>query len=220
MLMKTLPLKLCLVFLLHNLGGYVLGQNSFPSSCIIVSVPEQQLTLWHQGKIARRYKISTSKFGLSSQNGSYATPLGWHSIAAKIGQGVPHGGVFKNRQWTGEILPINAPGRDPIVTRILWLTGEEWQNSNSFDRKIYIHGTPEEATLGRPSSYGCVRMSSRDVIDLFERVSVGTPVLITTDRTLSREVQLKIASARNLFHSRLWAYDQSPLFIRSAPLVP
>ncbi len=196
--------------------------RTFPSRFILVSVPEQRLTLWDENKVVKQYKISTSKFGLSTRAGSYATPLGWHSIVAKIGDGVPHGGVFKNRKWTGEILPINAPGRDPIVTRIMWLTGEEWQNSNSFDRKIYIHGTPEEATLGRPTSYGCVRMASRDVIDLYDRVSTGTPVLITQESTMSREVQMQVASARLIFPPRSLAYDQSknPLFLRSAPLVP
>lgn len=199
------------------------GQDRvFPSRFILVSVPEQRLSLWEDNKIIKRYPISTSKFGLGTRNGSYATPLGWHSIVAKIGDGIPHGGVFKNRQWTGEILPINAPGRDPIVTRILWLTGEEWHNSNSFDRKIYIHGTPEEKMLGRAASYGCVRMASRDVIDLYQRVNVGTPVLITQEHTMSREAQAQIVSARNFFPPRSWAYDRSDngIFRRDVPAVP
>jgi hypothetical protein len=211
-----------ILLLLFCMGGnYLHGQDRvFPSRFILVSVPEQRLTLWDQNKVLRIYKISTSKFGLSTHAGSYATPLGWHSIAAKIGEGIPEGGVFKNRQWTGEILPVNAPGRDPIVTRIIWLTGEEWQNSNSFDRKIYIHGTPEEATLGKPTSYGCVRMASRDIIDLYERVSIGTPVLITQERTMSKEARMQIVSARHFFPPKSWAYDQNQLFLRGAPLVP
>ncbi|MCS7063154.1 MAG: L,D-transpeptidase [Methylacidiphilales bacterium] len=194
-----------------------------PPKFILVSVPEQRLTLWEDGRIVRRYRISTSKFGLSNRSGSYGTPLGWHTIAAKIGDGVPVGGVFKNRVWTGEVLPVNAPGRDPIVTRILWLSGEEWHNSNSYDRKIYIHGTPEESTLGINSSYGCVRMASRDVIDLYDRVHVGTPVLISLLSTLSPEVRLQVASYWRYAHSPSFAFQQrEPAFsgMREAPPVP
>jgi lipoprotein-anchoring transpeptidase ErfK/SrfK len=83
---------------------------------------------------------------------------------------------FKSRRPTGEIVRPNSPGRDPIVTRILWLRGTEPQNRNTFRRFIYIHGTPEEYKLGRPASYGCVRMSSRDVISLYDAVPRGTRV--------------------------------------------
>ncbi|HEY5814197.1 MAG TPA: L,D-transpeptidase, partial [Terrimicrobiaceae bacterium] len=81
---------------------------------------------------------------------------------------------------TGEILPANAPGRDPIVTRILWLEGLEAQNENAYDRYIYIHGTPEERNIGLAASYGCIRMRSNDVITLYDIVGVGAKVLITT----------------------------------------
>jgi lipoprotein-anchoring transpeptidase ErfK/SrfK len=86
--------------------------------------------------------------------------------------------VFKSRRPTGEILKPNAPGRDPIVSRILWLHGKEWQNRNTFRRCIYIHGTPEEWRLGTPASYGCIRMSSNDVIDLYKRIGVGAEVQV------------------------------------------
>ena len=86
---------------------------------------------------------------------------------------------FKDRKPTGEIVPVNAPGRDPIVTRILWLKGLERQNANAFERMIYIHGTPEEARLGTPASYGCIRMRSVDVIALFNTVGRGARVIVS-----------------------------------------
>ena len=99
-------------------------------------------------------------------------------VAKKIGGGAPAGAVFKSRERTGEILRPNAPGRDPIVTRILWLKGTERQNRNAYKRYIYIHGTPEERTIGRPASYGCIRMRSRDIIGLYRRVPRGTKVTV------------------------------------------
>ena len=89
---------------------------------------------------------------------------------------------FKSRRPTGEIVPVNAPGRDPIVSRILWLKGKEPQNQRAFRRYIYIHGTPEERKLGHPASYGCVRMASRDIIWLYDVVGKGARVDITTSR--------------------------------------
>ena len=141
-----------------------------------ISVSDQKLLLTDQGQPVATYPVSTSKFGLSSAPGSYGTPLGKHRVAKKIGHGLPLGAVFKSRRFTGEVLPVDAPGRDPIVTRILWLQGLETQNKNSFARNIYIHGTPEERNIGRPVSYGCVRMKSRDVIALYNRVGTGARV--------------------------------------------
>jgi lipoprotein-anchoring transpeptidase ErfK/SrfK len=88
---------------------------------------------------------------------------------------------FKHRKPTGEIVGVNAPGRDPIVTRILWLKGLEAHNQNTFDRTIYIHGTPEEWRIGTPASYGCIRMRSHDVVELFNTVGVGAQVEITRE---------------------------------------
>ena len=99
-------------------------------------------------------------------------------VAKKIGGNAPVGAVFKGRRRTGEVIRPNAPGRDPIVTRILWLRGVEQHNRNTMDRCIYIHGTPEERNIGRPVSYGCIRMKSKHVIDLFRRVGVGADVQI------------------------------------------
>ena len=102
-------------------------------------------------------------------------------VAKKIGRGAPSGAVFKSRRRTGEVLPPNAPGRDPIVTRILWLSGLEPRNRNAYSRYIYIHGTPEEWRIGSPASYGCIRMRSDDVIDLYNRIRTGTKVTVVQD---------------------------------------
>lgn len=131
------------------------------------------------GKKIAQYPVSTSKFGLGDKFGSNATPLGTMKIKKKIGDGAPLGAVFKSRRFTGEVLPPNAPGRDPIVTRILWLEGTESQNRHAYERFIYIHGTPEEIKIGTPASYGCIRMKSRDVAELYEIVGVGARVKVT-----------------------------------------
>jgi hypothetical protein len=99
-------------------------------------------------------------------------------IAKKIGENAAPGTVFKDRLRTGEIVLPDSPGRDPIVTRILWLRGLEPQNANAFSRYIYIHGTPEERLIGMPASYGCVRMRSNDIINLYENVGVGAEVTV------------------------------------------
>jgi hypothetical protein len=143
---------------------------------IVVSVPDQTLALINDGVVIARYRVSTSKFGLGDRSGTYATPLGALAVASKIGANAPLGAVFKNRRMTGEILPPNAPGRDPIVTRILWLRGLERTNAHAYGRNIYIHGTPEERFIGRPASYGCIRMRSRDVAQLFNAVPLGTRI--------------------------------------------
>lgn len=137
---------------------------------VVVSVPEQRLALLREGRLMATYPISTSKFALSDQPGSRGTPLGELEVAKKIGDGAPLGTVFKSRRRTGEVLAPDAPGRDPIVTRILWLNGREAQNRNAFNRYIYIHGTPEERSIGQPASYGCIRMRSRDVVQLYDMV--------------------------------------------------
>ena len=144
-----------------------------------VSVPQQRMAVYRQGVEIARYRVSTSKYGLGSEPGSYRTPLGKLEIAEKIGGGAPAGMRFKNRRSTGEIVPVNAPGRDPIVTRILWLKGLESRNANTYDRLIYIHGTPEERNLGTPVSYGCIRMASRDIIRLYKTVGEGTRVTVS-----------------------------------------
>jgi lipoprotein-anchoring transpeptidase ErfK/SrfK len=136
------------------------------------------MVLTDDGEFVKSYPVSTSKFGLGDRPGSKMTPLGTMEVAEKIGRGAPAGAVFKSRKRTGEVLRPNAPGRDPIVTRILWLRGTQTWNRNAFKRYIYIHGTPEEDKIGSRASYGCIRMKSRDVIDLFRRVPKGTRVIV------------------------------------------
>ena len=146
---------------------------------MILSVADQKMIVLRDGKPLSSYPVSTSKFGLGDRPGSYATPLGVLRIKEKIGHGLPAGAVFKSRKPTGEVLPVDAPGRDPIVTRILWLEGLDERNRNAYRRYIYIHGTPEERNVGRPVSYGCIRMRSEDVIELFETVGLNSKILIT-----------------------------------------
>ena len=136
------------------------------------------MALLEDGAPLATYPVSTSKFGLGDLPGTSWTPLGKLAIAKKIGGGAPSGTVFKDRRRTGEIVLPDAPGRDPIVTRILWLRGEEPQNALAYSRYIYIHGTPEERNIGLPVSYGCIRMRSPDVIELFDIVGMGAQVQI------------------------------------------
>jgi lipoprotein-anchoring transpeptidase ErfK/SrfK len=143
---------------------------------VVVSVAEQRMVVLDQGKPLAQFPVSTSKFGLGSSGKTNFTPLGRHAVAKKIGGGQPLGMKFKSRRPTGEIVPVNAPGRDPIVTRILWLKGLETHNQNTYSRYIYIHGTPEEHKLGTPASYGCVRMRSVDVAWLYDMVGKGAKV--------------------------------------------
>jgi len=154
------------------------GSSFDSSNKMVVSVRDQKMLLVKNGQAVKAYPVSTSKFGLGTRNGSKRTPLGRHEVARKIGKGAPKGAVFKSRRRTGEIIRPNAPGRDPIVTRILWLRGKERHNRNTMARCIYIHGTPEERKIGRPASYGCIRMKSRHVVDLYRRVGVGAEVKI------------------------------------------
>jgi hypothetical protein len=152
------------------------------SSRVIISVRDQKLMLVQNSRNIATYPVSTSKFGLGDLLGRMTTPLGFLQVVEKIGDHAPTGAVFHNRRWTGEILAPNSPGRDPIVTRILWLRGLEPENAHAFGRCIYIHGTPEEKTIGHPASYGCIRMRSRDVAALFDQIPLGTIVQIIPDR--------------------------------------
>lgn len=148
------------------------------ASQIIVSVQDQKMTVIREGGGRVTYPISTSKFGLDGRRRSYTTPTGNLAIAQKVGGGAPVGAVFKSRVRTGEIVKVNSPGRDPIVTRILVLRGLDGSNRDAASRGIYIHGTPEERNIGLPVSYGCIRMRSRDVIALYDMVGVGTRVRV------------------------------------------
>jgi lipoprotein-anchoring transpeptidase ErfK/SrfK len=145
---------------------------------IVISTREQKLALLDRGNLMGIYPVSTSKFGLGDWPGSSFTPLGELEIAKKIGDHAPPGAVFKDQHRTGEIVAPDSPGRDPIVTRILWLRGRDPQNAHAYTRMIYIHGTPEERNIGFPASYGCIRMRSSDIINLYEIVGRGAQVTI------------------------------------------
>src|SRR6476469_9024670 len=152
------------------------------SNQVIISVRDQKLMLLRNGSKVAIYPISTSMFGLGDAWGRMTTPLGCLAVEKKIGDNVPVGAVFQKRRLTGEVLQRDAPGRDPITTRIIWLRGLEAQNAHAFQRCIYIHGTPEENKIGRPASYGCIRMKSKDVAELYDQLPLGAVVQILPDR--------------------------------------
>jgi len=155
---------------------------------IEVDVPSQTLTLRHtQGRILMQTRIASSCNGVGEENGSERTPRGWHVVRAKIGKDLAAGAVLVSRRPTGEIytpaLRRNFPDRDWILTRIFWLSGiEPGKNRlgrvDTMRRYIYIHGCPDEDVMGIPSSHGCIKMRNSEIIDLFDRVPVGTRVII------------------------------------------
>src|SRR5881296_1497146 len=149
---------------------------------VVISIRDQKLMLLENGGRVAIYPVSTSKYGVGDFRGRMTTPLGYLMVAQKIGDNAPVGAVFHNRRFTGEILAPDAPGRDPVITRIIWLRGLEAQNAHAFYRCIYIHGTPQENTIGRPASYGCIRMKSSDIAALYNQVPLGAIVQIIPDR--------------------------------------
>ncbi len=156
---------------------------------IIIHIPRQTLELLDDsGNLLRRYLVSTGANGVGEENGSFCTPRGKHYIRAKIGAGQPENSVFVKRRPTGEIytpdLGAKHLQRDWILTRILWLCGKElgYNRMGSCDtmrRYIYIHGTPESTVAGKPGSHGCIRMHTKDLLELFDLVSAGTEVEVT-----------------------------------------
>lgn len=156
-------------------------------TCLLVSIAEQSLTLERPGLAPICYPISTALNGPGEQMDSGCTPRGAHRVRARIGAGMARGSVFIGRRPTGEIwtptLAAAHPQRDWILTRILWLCGEEPGRNrggrvDSMRRFIYIHGTPDTEPLGVPRSHGCIRMHSDDLIELFDLVPAGTRVCI------------------------------------------
>jgi predicted GNAT family N-acyltransferase len=155
---------------------------------ILISLPAQTLELFDDsGQLVRRYAVSTAKAGAGEDNGSFRTPRGRHVIRAKIGAGQPDNTVFVRRRPTGEIwspeLANANPGRDWILTRILWLSGCEigfnrLGRVDTMRRYIYLHGSPDSVEMGQPGSIGCVRMRNRDIVELFDLVTCGTSVRI------------------------------------------
>jgi lipoprotein-anchoring transpeptidase ErfK/SrfK len=155
---------------------------------IRISIAAQALTLLDDaGKVARTYPVSTARNGPGERPGSHCTPRGRHVVRAKIGAGMPPDTVFVGRRPTGEVwtpaLAAEHPGRDWILTRILWLSGcqvgfNRLGDVDTMRRYIYIHGCPDTVPMGVPGSLGCVRMRNADLVELFDRVPAGTPVEI------------------------------------------
>ncbi len=174
--------RFAIIFGLISLAPALPAAQTQVQNGLIISVRDQKLMLLQNGGKVATYPVSTSKFGLGDFLGRMTTPLGYLTVAQKIGDNAPVGAVFHNRRFTGEILTPNAPGRDPVITRIIWLRGLEAQNALAFHRCIYIHGTPEEKTIGRPASYGCIRMKSSDIAALYTQVPLGAIVQIIPDR--------------------------------------
>jgi len=145
---------------------------------LVASVADQEIALLGRGKVLARYPISTSKFGLGDAVGSYRTPTGDFYVSAKIGDRIASGGVIKGRTPTGEVVQANSPGRDAIVSRVIWLRGTEAGNKNARERCIYIHGTAQERLIGRRASFGCIRMRSKDIIALYQLVHIGTHIQV------------------------------------------
>jgi lipoprotein-anchoring transpeptidase ErfK/SrfK len=180
-MLRQLALILSLVLITAALSATPLAQLD-TSHRLIISIRDQKLMFLENGASVSIYPVSTSKYGVGDLRGRMTTPLGDLVVAKKIGGHAPVGAVFHNRQWTGEILQPNTPGRDPVTTRIIWLSGLEAQNARAFHRCIYIHGTPEEKTIGRPASYGCIRMKASDIAVLYDQIPVCALVQIIPDR--------------------------------------
>lgn len=144
---------------------------------IHISIRAQRLTLTEGETLVRTYPVSTSRFGIGTEEDSMKTPIGRFRVAEKIGDGLPSDTVFQSR------VPLKAddplpPTEDSVMSRILWLDGLDEHNANTRDRFIYIHGTKHEDKIGNPASHGCVRMRNADVIELFDLVDEGAPVII------------------------------------------
>lgn len=151
------------------------NDDLLPGCSIRVDVARQTLHLLSNGVAVKSWPVSTSKFGLGTEPGSFKTPTGKFRICEKIGASSPAWAVFKSRKPTGEIA---SPGgeEDGVLTRILWLDGLEEHNRNTRERYIYIHGTNQEDLVGQPASHGCIRLRNSDVIELFSLVPGGTEI--------------------------------------------
>ena len=203
------------ILVLCAMGPRAAAQSEAAPADVLISVRDQKMVVLREGGWVKHYKISTSRFGLGDHFGSYQTPLGRLRVWEKLGGALPSGAVLKGREATGEILPANAPGRDPIVSRILWLEGLEAQNDHARGRGIYIHGTTEEANLGKPVSWGCIRMRSEDVIELYDILAVGAIVTIS-EGGLPHFAKWKPSSA-TVIASQTATANPLPMPARSVP---
>jgi hypothetical protein len=150
---------------------------------LTVNISEQTLSLFKEGKFVKKYPCSTSRFGIGQEAGSNCTPLGMHRIAEKIGDGEPPGTIFKSRKIIGHVSELGIQA-GKITTRIMWLEGLEpglnqGGNVDTHDRYVYIHGTGDQASIGRPDSHGCVHLADDDLIALFNLLPSGTLVWIS-----------------------------------------
>lgn len=165
----------------ENTEGTEGGKDPTPGSCratlLRVDVASQTVSLLENGEVRKRWPVSTSKFGLGFQPGSFKTPTGHFAVAEKIGAGAPLWSEFKSRKPTGRLA---EPGgeEDGVLTRILWLDGLDPENANTRERYIYFHGTNREDLIGTPASHGCVRLRNADMVELFDLVPEGTAVEI------------------------------------------
>jgi len=148
-----------------------------PLQNIIVDIPRQVLELNLRGLSIASYRVSTSRFGVGTEEGSFKTPTGRFRICQKIGEGSPPWMIFKARVPTGQIA-TSGGDEDLVLSRILWLDGLEAGNNNTRDRYIYIHGTNQEDLIGLPASHGCIRLCNEDIIDLYDRIPNNTEVFI------------------------------------------
>jgi lipoprotein-anchoring transpeptidase ErfK/SrfK len=150
-------------------------QNS--QTKIDISLGDQVLTLMQGNETLRSYPVSSSRFGIGTEEGSMKTPTGRFHVGKKIGHGLPSTTVFRSRVPLSRDEPL-PPTEDLVMSRILWLDGLDADNANTRERFIYIHGTKHEDKIGTPDSHGCIRMRNADVVELFDLVAEGTPVTI------------------------------------------
>jgi L,D-transpeptidase catalytic domain len=177
--------------------NFMHSKNKIPESCLstcwrlqvtptqyllTVNISKQTVSLFESGAFVKKYPCSTSRFGIGQIEGSNCTPLGLHCIAEKIGDGEPAGTIFKSREVVGTVAELGiAAGK--ITTRIMWLEGlepgfNEGGNVDTHDRYIYIHGTGDQESIGRPASHGCIQLADADLIALFDLLPSGTLVWI------------------------------------------
>ena len=144
---------------------------------IYISIGEQKLRLFEGEALVAEYVVSSAANGIGFEEGSYCTPTGRFEVSEKIGDGEALGTIFKSRKPMG-VWDGTPSDDDMILSRILRLNGLDAQNANSMERYIYVHGTNHEALLGEPASHGCIRMANADIVELFDRVELGAPLLI------------------------------------------
>ena len=144
---------------------------------IYISIGEQKLRLFEGDALVAEYVVSSAANGIGFEEGSYCTPTGRFEVSEKIGDGEPLRTIFKSRKPIG-VWDGTPSDEDMILSRILRLNGLDAQNANSMERYIYVHGTNHEALLGEPASHGCIRMANADIVELFDRIELGAPLLI------------------------------------------